>query len=202
MRWIALSVGLLLFSTPLLADKIRGHYTVVGTKPEPHSVQKLIYEEIINFGCLHCNNLRKASEELRKKWADRVEFVDIPITFRGQDVSPLRLYHVANSVGKGDLIRNALFDARFVHGVDVFDAGICNYLARSLGLGAVYSQEKNKPWVEEAIQAGIRKSNAYSMTGTPTVVLVGSLKMDIGRYGSMEDYTTQIPETFEDLLTK
>ena len=31
---------------------------------------------------------------------------------------------------------------------------------------------------------------------------MGSLKMDIGRYGSMEDYTTQIPETFEDLLTK
>ena len=199
MRWMALSAGVLLFSTSLLADKIRGHYTMVGTKPESHSVQKVIYEEVINFGCTHCNNLRKASEELRKKWGDRVEF---PITFRGQDDSPLRLYHVAKSVGKGDLVRDALFDARFVHGVDVFDAGICNYLARSLGLGAVYSEEKNKPWVNEAIQAGIQKSNVYGVTGTPTVVLMGSLKIDIGRYGSMGDFTTQIPETFEDLLTK
>lgn len=202
MRWMALSAGVLLFSTSLLADKIRGHYTVVGTKPESHSVQKVIYEEVINFGCTHCNNLRKASEELRKKWGDRVEFVDIPITFRGQDDSPLRLYHVAKSVGKGDLVRDALFDARFVHGVDVFDAGICNYLARSLGLGLVYSEEKNKPWVNQAIQADIQKSKVYGVTGTPTVVLMGSLKIDIGRYGSMGDFTTQIPETFEDLLTK
>ena len=202
MRWMALSAGVLLFSTSLLADKIRGHYTVVGTKPESHSVQKVIYEEVINFGCTHCNNLRKASEELRKKWGDRVEFVDIPITFRGQDDSPLRLYHVSKSVGKGDLVRDALFDARFVHGVDVFDAGICNYLARSLGLGLVYSEEKNKPWVNQAIQADIQKSKVYGVTGTPTVVLMGSLKIDIGRYGSMGDFTTQIPETFEDLLTK
>ena len=202
MRWMALSAGVLLFSTSLLADKIRGHYTVVGTKPESHSVRKVIYEEVINFGCTHCNNLRKASEELRKKWGDRVEFVDIPITFRGQDDSPLRLYHVAKSVGKGDLVRDALFDARFVHGVDVFDAGICNYLARSLGLGLVYSEEKNKPWVNQAIQADIQKSKVYGVTGTPTVVLMGSLKIDIGRYGSMGDFTTQIPETFEDLLTK
>ena len=202
MRWMALSAGLLLLSTPLFAAKIRGHYSLVGTKPESHSVQKVIYEEIINFGCAHCNNLRKASEELRKQWGDRVEFVDIPITFRGQDDSPLRLYYVAQSVGKGDLVRTALFDARFVHGVDVFDAGICNYLARSLGLGAVYSQEKNKPWVNEAIQAGIQKSNAYGVTGTPSVILMGSLKMDIGRYGSMADFTDKVPETFEDLLTK
>lgn len=202
MRWMALSVGLLLFTTPLSADQIRGHYTVVGTKPKPHSVQKVVYEEIINFGCPHCNNLRKASEGIRKQWADRVEFVDIPITFRGQDDSPLRLYHVAKSVGKADLVRDALFDARFVHGVDVFDPGICNYLARSLGLGAVYSAEKNKPWVNEAIQLGIQKSNAYGLTGTPTVVLMGSLKMEIGRYGSMADFTGKMPETFEDLLAK
>ena len=53
MRWMALSAGLLLLSTPLFAAKIRGHYSLVGTKPESHSVQKVIYEEIINFGCAH-----------------------------------------------------------------------------------------------------------------------------------------------------
>ncbi|MBL4737375.1 MAG: disulfide bond formation protein DsbA, partial [SAR324 cluster bacterium] len=37
---------------------------------------------------------------------DKVEFIDIPIVFRGQDDSPLRLYYVARKIGKADLIKD------------------------------------------------------------------------------------------------
>ena len=119
---------LLVFALPLQgADRIRGHYEVIGQVPNFHSIQKVVFEEFMNFGCPHCNNLRKASLTFRKQQKDRVEFHDIPITFQGQDDAPLRLFYVARKQGKGDLIKNELFKASFIHGVDVVCNRTCFY---------------------------------------------------------------------------
>ena len=154
----------------------------------------------MNFGCTHCNELHKESKNFRKKFADKVKFNDIPIVFRGQDDSPLRLYYVARKIGKGKLIKDELFKARFTHGVDVFDPGITNYLARSLGMNKEFQQEKDKAWVNKLIQEGNRKSATYGVSGTPTVVIQHALKMDIGPYGTMSQFVKKVPETIEDLI--
>ena len=180
-------------------ESIRGHYDVVGNIPAAHSVKKVVYEEFMNFGCQHCNNLYKASRNFRKKFADKVEFIDIPIVFRGQDDSPLRLYYVAKKIGKGDLIIDELFKASFTHNVNVFDPGITNYLARSLGIHKEFQKEKDQKWVNQLIKDGERKATIYGLTGTPTIVIQYALKMDIGPYGTMAGFVKKIPETIADL---
>ena len=180
-------------------ESIRGHYDVVGNIPAAHSVKKVVYEEFMNFGCPHCNNLYKASRNFRKKFADKVEFIDIPIVFRGQDDSPLRLYYVAKKIGKGDLIIDELFKASFTHNVNVFDPGITNYLARSLGIHKEFQKEKDQKWVNQLIKDGERKATIYGLTGTPTIVIQYALKMDIGPYGTMAGFVKKIPETIADL---
>ena len=180
-------------------ESIRGHYDVVGNIPTAHSVKKVVYEEFMNFGCPHCNNLYKASRNFRKKFADKVEFIDIPIVFRGQDDSPLRLYYVAKKIGKGDLIIDELFKASFTHNVNVFDPGITNYLARSLGIHKEFQKEKDQKWVNQLIKDGERKATIYGLTGTPTIVIQYALKMDIGPYGTMAGFVKKIPETIADL---
>ena len=181
-------------------ESIRGQYEVVGDVPAPHSIKKVVYEEFMNFGCPHCNNLYKASINLHKTFADKVKFIDIPIVFRGQDDSPLRLYYVARKIGKADLVKGELFKASFKHGVNVFDKGITNYLARSLGMHKEFQKEKDKKWVNRLIIEGKRKAALYGVSGTPTVVIQYSMKMDIGDYGTMEDFVKKIPETIEDLM--
>ena len=197
-----LIIFLLLFlALPLnSAERIRGHYAVVGKVPKAHTVEKVVFEEFMNFGCPHCNNLREAFIEFRKQQKDRVKFIDIPIVFRGQDDAPLRLYYVARKLGKGDQIKDELFKARFTHGVDVFDKGIVNYLARSLGLSEAFQKEKDAPWVNQLLAEGELKAQQYGLTGTPTVVLQYSLKMDIGRYGGMDKFALKVQETIDDLL--
>ena len=180
-------------------ESIRGNYDVVGNIPAAHSVKKVVYEEFMNFGCPHCNNLYKASRNFRKKFADKVEFIDIPIVFRGQDDSPLRLYYVAKKIGKGDLIIDELFKASFTHNVNVFDPGITNYLARSLGIHKEFQKEKDQKWVNQLIEDGERKATIYGLTGTPTIVIQYALKMDIGPYGTMAGFVKKIPETIADL---
>ena len=192
---------LLILALPVnSAERIRGHYAVVGKVPKAHTVEKVVFEEFMNFGCPHCNNLREASIEFRKQQKDRVEFIDIPIVFRGQDDAPLRLYYVARKLGKGDQIKDELFKARFTHGVDVFDKGIVNYLARSLGLSEAFQKEKDAPWVNQLLAEGELKAQQYGLTGTPTVVLQYSLKMDIGRYAGMDKFALKVQETIDDLL--
>ena len=192
---------LLILALPVNStERIRGHYAVVGKVPKAHTVEKVVFEEFMNFGCPHCNNLREASIEFRKKQKNRVEFIDIPIIFRGQDDAPLRLYYVARKLGKGDQIKDELFKARFTHGVDVFDKGIVNYLARSLGLSEAFQKEKDAPWVNQLLAEGELKAQQYGLTGTPTVVLQYSLKMDIGRYGGMDKFAVKVQETIDDLL--
>ena len=191
----------LILALPLnSAERIRGHYAVVGKVPKAHTVEKVVFEEFMNFGCPHCNNLREASIEFRKQQKDRVVFIDIPIVFRGQDDAPLRLYYVARKLGKGDQIKDELFKARFTHGVDVFDKGIVNYLARSLGLSEAFQKEKDAPWVNQLLAEGELKAQQYGLTGTPTIVLQYSLKMDIGRYGGMDKFAVKVQETIDDLL--
>jgi predicted DsbA family dithiol-disulfide isomerase len=154
----------------------------------------------MNFGCSHCNTLHNASKDFRKKFADKVEFIDIPIVFRGQDDSPLRLYYVARKIGKGKLIKDELFKASFTHGVNIFDSGIANYLARSLGMNKEFQQEKDKAWVNNLIKEGERKSAIYGVSGTPTVVIQRALKMEIGPYGTMSEFIKKVPETIADLI--
>ena len=199
-KLILAAIGLILSFSLSANEKIRGHYKLVGNQPEPNNIKKVVFEEFINFGCSHCNKLHKASKEFRKNFSDQIEFVDIPIVFKGQDDSPLRLYYVARKIGKGDLIKDELFNASFIHGVNVFDPGVTNYLARSMGISKEFQKEKDLQWVNQLIQDGERKSLIYGVRGTPTVIIQQALKMDIGKYGSMDAFLKKFPETIEDLM--
>ena len=200
LKLVLLTLGIVISFSISANEKIRGHYKLVGNKPAAKSINKIVFEEFINFGCSHCNKLHKASKEFRKKFADQIEFVDIPIVFKGQDDSPLRLYYVARKIGKGDLIKDELFNASFIHGVNVFDPGVTNYLARSLGISKEFQKEKDLEWVNQLIRDGERKSLIYGVRGTPTVIIQQALKMDIGKYGSMDAFLKKFPETIEDLM--
>ena len=200
LKLVLLALGIVMSFSISANEKIRGHYKLVGNKPESNSIKKIVFEEFINFGCSHCNKLHKASKEFRKNFADQIEFVDIPIVFKGQDDSPLRLYYVARKIGKGNLIKDELFNASFIHGVNVFDPGVTNYLARSLGISKEFQKEKDLQWVNQLIRDGERKSLIYGVRGTPTVIIQQALKMDIGKYGSMDAFLKKFPETIEDLM--
>ena len=92
MQKVVLTIfGIVLAFSVSAKESIRGHFEIVGSVPTAYSVKKVVFEEFMNFGCSHCNELHKASKDFRKKFADKVQFIDIPIVFRGQDDSPLRL---------------------------------------------------------------------------------------------------------------
>ena len=61
-------------------------------------------------------------------------------------------------------------------------------------------KEKDQQWVNQLIREGERKSSTYGVRGTPTVIIQQALKMEIGKYGSMDSFVKTLPETIEDLI--
>jgi len=59
--------------------------------------------------------------QLLKKYGDKVEIIYIPINFRGQSTKSVEAYLIAEEMGKGDEMLNALFDANFDKGMDILE---------------------------------------------------------------------------------
>lgn len=192
-----LALGLALLALPVHAQ-LRGDYETIGTAPAPNSQDTVLFEEYINFTCPHCNNFRTAAQPLKAKYADRLELVNVPILFRGQNDAPLRLFFIAQKQGMEEEIKDALFDATFRYGVNINDPAVVSYLARSEGLGDAYAAEAAKPWVTQKVEEAMAKAQAAGITATPTVVLEGSVRV-LPR-GGMDQFVANLDTLIGQLL--
>ena len=187
---------------PLLAlsaaAQVEGQFERIGLVPAKNSLDTVVLEEYINFTCPHCNSFRTASLPLTKKYAKRLDRRYVPILFRGQNDAALRLFHIARKNGKEAEIVNALFDATFKYGVNINDAAIVNYLARSSGLADVYEREFAADWVSQKLAESHQKADAAGITATPTVVLNNALR--VTPQGGMNEFVGNLDQIIGQLL--
>ena len=101
----------------------------------------------------------RISEESQLKPKPMIEICDMPILWHIMKIySKYNINDFVICCGyKGNIIKDELFKASFIHGVNVFDPGITNYLARSLGIRKEFQAEKSQQWVNKLIQEGQRK---------------------------------------------
>ncbi|MFZ3169131.1 MAG: thioredoxin domain-containing protein [Candidatus Methanoperedens sp.] len=152
------------------------NFKKLNTTIEPGKV-KII--EFLNFGCTHCNDLRKDMPQLKKKYGDKVEIIYIPINFRGQSTKSVEAYLIAEQMGKGDEMLNALFDAKFDKGMDILESTIAiETVAASIGFGADFNQKLESGAMKNAANYNLRLANDYNIAGTPSVFINGKFQED------------------------
>jgi len=152
------------------------NFKKLNTTIEPGKV-KII--EFLNFGCTHCNDLRKDMPQLKKKYGDKVEIIYIPINFRGQSTKSVEAYLIAEQMGKGDEMLNALFDAKFDKGMDILESTIAiETVAASIGFGADFNQKLESGAMKNAANYNLRLANDYNIAGTPGVFINGKFQED------------------------
>ena len=174
-RYLTLILFLLFWLPAAAHAQIEGRYEIIGAVPKPHSLAVVQFDEYLNFTCPHCNNFRKAAKPLKKKYGKRLKVTYLPILFRGQADGPLRLFYIAQSVGRTEEIKNLIFDAAFNSGVNIYDPAVVSYLARSSGLGEKFRKEVNAEWVTRKVIAAQRRASEDGVRATPTVVLQRAL---------------------------
>lgn len=152
------------------------NFKKLNTTIEPGKV-KII--EFLNFGCTHCNDLRKDMPQLKKKYGDKVEITYIPINFPKQSTKSVEAYLIAEQMGKGDEMLNALFDAKFDKGMDILESTIAiETVAASIGFGADFNQKLESGAMKNAALYNLRLANDYNIAGTPSVFINGKFQED------------------------
>ncbi|MDL5501722.1 MAG: DsbA family protein, partial [Candidatus Methanoperedens sp.] len=137
------------------------NFKKLNTTIEPGKV-KII--EFLNFGCTHCNDLRKDMPQLLQKYGDKVEIIYVPINFRGQSTKSVEAYLIAEQMGKGDEMLNALFDAEFDKGMDIMESTIAiETVAANIGLGADFNQKLESGAMKNAANYNFRLANDYKI---------------------------------------
>lgn len=196
---LLLGIGLL-WAVPHAAAQLEGRYETIGALPQKNSLRVVQFDEYLNFTCPHCNNFRKAAIPLKKKYGKRLRVNYLPILFRGQSDGPLRLFFIAQSVGRTEEVKNLIFDAAFNAGVNIYDPAVVSYLARTAGLGPKFQQEANADWVTKLVGDAHRFAAADGVNATPTVVLQRALKL-VPQTG-MQAFVGNLDHLIEQLLVK
>lgn len=180
--------------------QLDGVFETISSAPAAHSLDTVTFEEYFNFTCPHCNNFRTAAQPLKERYAKQLRIVNIPIMFRGQTDAPLRLFYIAQSLGREEEIKALIFDAAFRYGVNPYDPQVTSYLARSSGLGEVYAKELNAAWVNRKVEESMAKVEQAGVRATPTVVLQGALRL-VPEAG-MSQYVANLDHLIGQLLKK
>ncbi len=152
-----------------------GDYSKLS-KPADITPGKVKIMEFMKFDCSHCYDLHKEMPQLLKKYGDKVEIKYISIVFPKQSTKSIEAYTIAEQMGKGEEMRDALFKAKFEQGMEVMESNIAlETVAASIGLGTEFNQKLESGAAKNAANENLNLMKEYNVEGTPTVIVNGNL---------------------------
>jgi thiol:disulfide interchange protein DsbA len=141
---------------------------------QPTEPGKVKIVEFLKFDCIHCYNLHKELPGILKKYGDNVSIAYVPIVFPGQSTKSIEAYLISEQMGKGEEMKDALFTAKFVNGMDIMEnSPAIETVASSIGLGADFNSKLEGNEAKKAAQSNLALMNKYNIQGTPTVYING-----------------------------
>lgn len=157
---------------------IAGDYSKLNN-PSTSEPGKVKIMEFMKFDCSHCYDLHKSMPQLLQKYGDKVEIKYIPIIFPKQSTKSIEAYIIAEQMGKGEEMREALFNAKFEKGMDIMESRIAlETVAASIGLSADFNRKLEIEALKNAASENLKLMRDYNVDGTPTVIINGNLMVE------------------------
>ncbi len=156
--------------TPVRADI---EYRVI--KPQPVNAANGI--EVIDFfwyGCPHCYNLQPALERwISRKPAD-VTVRRIPAILRDSWAPHARIYYTLEALGEGERLHQRVYYSYHVEELALSKPEVvADWAARNGIARERWDETYNSVAVQRKVEEAAKLSRAYSVTGTPTLVVNG-----------------------------
>jgi len=144
-------------------------------KPQPLSVNGGI--EVIDFfwyGCPHCHNLQPALERwISQKPAD-VTVRLIPAVLRESWAPHARIYYTLEALGEIERLHQRVYYGYHVEELAMSKPEVVsNWAARNGIAPERWDEAYNSSSVQRKVEEAARLSRAYSVTGTPSLVVNG-----------------------------
>lgn len=152
-------------------------FVVIPDKKNTHERGKVKITIFFDFFCPHCHQFDSVvipllEREYGKKL--QITYVGYPIIY-ADSVIPVEAFELAKDEGKGEEMKNAIFDAIYYKRKEGANYDVLTSLAQSIGLNAekfrkrLESGEKKK-----SVLDGKELAKSYGAKSTPTVIIDGN----------------------------
>ncbi|WP_130470426.1 thiol:disulfide interchange protein DsbA/DsbL [Candidatus Magnetaquicoccus inordinatus] len=174
-----------LFSAPALQEGI--HYDLI-TPAVAKTTDKPEIVEVFNFKCPHCAALAPHTAEWAEKNKARFQFRSLPVFWGKQTDLPLRAFFAAEFLGKGEAMKQAIFNAHFNHSADIENKEELVFMAEALGLdGKTFQNQLFAFAVSAKLSQAKALQESYRVSFTPTLVVNGTYQILPSRHAKGEN---------------
>jgi len=178
---IGLAVLVSLFGwTNVAFSALQGEYELMEGEPSLHESGKVILFEFADFYCPHCHMFeRVVVTKLQKEFGENFEarMIGFPV-MTGKLPTAFEMYNQAVSMGKGQEMKQVLFQSIHDKNLQVFDKTIRALIIKEVGLDAKEFEQglaSGKPF--RTLGKGKAWGERIKVTHTPTVVLDGNIRV-------------------------
>lgn len=162
------------------------HYERLPIPVDTREPGKVEVVEVFSYGCIHCKNFQPAVKAWQADLPEYVDFYRMPATFSQPWEVLAQLYYTAEALGVTEQVHEPIFAAIHDRGVNLTDPDLMAELfEREAGVAPadfrkVFSSFSVRSRVQQAHARGL----AYRLSGTPTVIVDGTFRVDGRMAGS------------------
>ncbi len=166
-----LSVGLATAQQPAIKPNV----DYIQIKPQPvQTGERIEVVEFFWYGCPHCNNLQPPLEAWVKRKPADVELRRVPAVFRESWLPHARIYYTLEALGEVDRLHQAVYAAIHKNNEDLLNSNAtADWAARNGIQPARWLGAYNSADVERKVEQSKVLTRAYSLSGTPSLVVDG-----------------------------
>ncbi|MCZ7382832.1 MAG: thioredoxin domain-containing protein [Candidatus Methanoperedens sp.] len=149
-------------------------------QPEPGKVKVV---EFMKFDCPHCYDLHQELPRILEKYGSNVTITYVPIIFPGQSTKSIEAYIIADQMGKGAEMQDALFNEahaemlnRKVIGTNLMvmeSVPTLESVAARIELGADFNSKLEGGDAKNAALSNLALMAKYGVDSTPTIFVNG-----------------------------
>lgn len=146
-------------------------------RPTTHEPGKVKLKEFFSFYCDNCYEFNDMMHELEGKYAGKVEVELVPIYWGDGSIKPGEAYIIAESLGFGTEMADAIFEAQFIGGQDIGNEDVLIKLAKEIGLGDEFATKLKSGEAEAMAKENLRLAGVYEVEETPTLIVDDKLRV-------------------------
>jgi protein dithiol oxidoreductase (disulfide-forming) len=162
------------------------HYERLPVAVETRNPQKVEVVEVFSYACIHCKNFQTEVEAWLANVPEHVDFQRVPATFNDAWKALAQGFYAAEALGVTEQVHTAIFSAIHDRGRNVADPALmAEVFEAAAGVPAEkFLQTYNSFGVRGRVQQADARGRAYRLTGTPSVIVDGTYRVDARGAGS------------------
>jgi thiol:disulfide interchange protein DsbA len=151
-------------------------------KPSTYEPGKVKITEFFKFNCGHCYTFNSLLPAIKKKYGDRLEITYEPMLWKSVkgDLAfkkSIEAYIIAERMGKGEEMKDALFKAMFVENRNITSELQLGEIGKSVGLGDEFVTALKNGDAKDEADANIKLAESIPVDETPTIIINGNFKV-------------------------